>query len=57
MIDRVVAVRDLVEMRVYPSAHHSFDALGLPARYLDGVKVPVDLGAVVMALLRPLIQR
>ena len=23
--------------RSYPDAHHSFDALGLPVRYLDGV--------------------
>jgi dienelactone hydrolase len=37
VIDRVAAGRDLVEMRVYPGAHHSFDALGLPVRYLDGV--------------------
>jgi dienelactone hydrolase len=37
MIDRVVEGRDLVEMRIYEGAHHSFDALGLPVRYLDGV--------------------
>ena len=29
--------RDLIETRVYEGAHHSFDALGLPVRYLDGV--------------------
>lgn len=28
---------DKVETHVYPGAHHSFDALGLPVRYLDGV--------------------
>lgn len=37
VIDRVVKGRDLVETRVYEGAHHSFDALGLPVRYLDGV--------------------
>jgi dienelactone hydrolase len=26
-----------VETHVYPGAHHSFDALGLPVRYLAGV--------------------
>ena len=28
---------DWIESHVYPGAHHSFDALGLPVRYLDGV--------------------
>ena len=37
VIDRVTRRRDLVETRVYEGAHHSFDALGLPVRYLDGV--------------------
>jgi dienelactone hydrolase len=37
VIDRVVQGRDLVEVKVYEGAHHSFDALGLPVRYLDGV--------------------
>src|SRR5262245_17136593 len=37
VIDRVVQGRDLVETRIYDGAHHSFDALGLPVRYLDGV--------------------
>lgn len=37
VIDRVATGRDLIETRVYESAHHSFDALGLPVRYLDGV--------------------
>ncbi|NDH62128.1 MAG: hypothetical protein EBY18_10870 [Alphaproteobacteria bacterium] len=37
VIDRVTRGRDLVETRVYEGAHHSFDALGLPVRYLDGV--------------------
>jgi dienelactone hydrolase len=37
VIDRIVQGRDLVEMRIYEGAHHSFDALGLPVRYLDGV--------------------
>jgi dienelactone hydrolase len=37
VIDRVVQGRDLVETRVYDGAHHSFDALGLPVRYLSGV--------------------
>jgi len=37
VIDRVAKGRDLVETRVYEGAHHSFDALGLPVRYLDGV--------------------
>ncbi len=37
VIDRIAASRDLVETKVYEGAHHSFDALGLPVRYLDGV--------------------
>jgi dienelactone hydrolase len=37
VIDRVVQGRDLVETHIYDGAHHSFDALGLPVRYLDGV--------------------
>jgi dienelactone hydrolase len=37
VIDRVVEGRDLIEAHIYEGAHHSFDALGLPVRYLDGV--------------------
>ena len=37
VLDRVVQGRDLVEMRTYDGAHHSFDALGLPVRYLPDV--------------------
>ncbi len=37
VIGRVVQGRDLIETRIYESAHHSFDALGLPVRYLPGV--------------------
>jgi len=37
LFGRIVAGRDLLETHVYPGAHHSFDALGLPVRYLDGV--------------------
>jgi len=37
LLERVKAERDLVETHVYAGAHHSFDALGLPVRYLDGV--------------------
>ncbi|MBI2737640.1 MAG: dienelactone hydrolase family protein [Rhodospirillales bacterium] len=37
VIDRVVQGKDLVEARIYDGAHHSFDALGLPVRYLPGV--------------------
>lgn len=37
VIDRVVRDRHEIETRVYPGAHHSFDALGLPVRYLPGV--------------------
>src|SRR4051812_10328608 len=37
LLDRIGAGRELIETHVYPDAHHSFDALGLPVRYLDGV--------------------
>ncbi|MBP6766552.1 MAG: dienelactone hydrolase family protein [Reyranella sp.] len=37
VLERVVRGRELVEAKVYANAHHSFDALGLPVRYLDGV--------------------
>ncbi|MBM3650760.1 MAG: hypothetical protein FJX11_23535 [Alphaproteobacteria bacterium] len=37
VIDRVAQGRDLVETRIYEGAHHSFDALGLPVRYLPNV--------------------
>jgi dienelactone hydrolase len=37
MIDRIAQGRDLIETRIYEGAHHSFDALGLPVRYLPGV--------------------
>lgn len=37
LLERVVRGQELVETKVYPGAHHSFDALGLPVRYLDGV--------------------
>ena len=37
VIDRIVQGRDLIETHIYEGAHHSFDALGLPVRYLDGV--------------------
>ena len=37
LFDRIAVGRDLLETHVYPGAHHSFDALGLPVRYLDGV--------------------
>lgn len=36
VIDRVVKGHDLIETRIYEGAHHSFDALGLPVRYLAG---------------------
>lgn len=36
LLDRIVADRQMVELRIYPGAHHSFDALGLPVRYLEG---------------------
>jgi dienelactone hydrolase len=37
LLDRVTADRTLIETHIYPDAHHSFDALGLPVRYLEGV--------------------
>ncbi len=37
VLDRVVSGRDLVETKIYEGAHHSFDALGLPVRYLSAV--------------------
>jgi len=37
LLERVTADRQLIETHVYPDAHHSFDALGLPVRYLEGV--------------------
>lgn len=37
VIDRIALGQHLVEMKIYEGAHHSFDALGLPVRYLDGV--------------------
>jgi len=37
LLDRVKVDRTLVETHVYAGAHHSFDALGLPVRYLEGV--------------------
>lgn len=37
LIDHVANARELVETHVYAGAHHSFDALGLPVRYLEGV--------------------
>ena len=37
LLGRIKADRDVIETHVYPDAHHSFDALGLPVRYLDGV--------------------
>jgi dienelactone hydrolase len=37
LIDRVVQGREQIEARIYEGAHHSFDALGLPVRYLSGV--------------------
>lgn len=37
VMDRIAQGRDLIEVRTYEGAHHSFDALGLPVRYLDGV--------------------
>jgi dienelactone hydrolase len=37
LLERVTADRELIETHVYPGAHHSFDALGLPVRYLEGV--------------------
>ncbi len=37
VLDRVARGRELIETHVYEGAHHSFDALGLPVRYLAGV--------------------
>src|SRR4029079_16293890 len=37
LLDRIVGAWALIETHVYPDAHHSFDALGLPVRYLAGV--------------------
>jgi dienelactone hydrolase len=37
LLERVKVDRELIETHVYPGAHHSFDALGLPVRYLEGV--------------------
>lgn len=37
VLDRVVQGRDLIETHVYEGAYHSFDALGLPVRYLPDV--------------------
>lgn len=37
LLGRVGERRDWLETKVYPDAHHSFDALGLPVRYLPGV--------------------
>jgi dienelactone hydrolase len=37
LLSRIAVDRDLVETHVYANAHHSFDALGLPVRYLEGV--------------------
>jgi len=37
LLDRIKVDRQLIETHVYPDAHHSFDALGLPVRYLEGV--------------------
>ncbi len=37
VMERVVRGGDLVETKIYDGAHHSFDALGLPVRYLSGV--------------------
>jgi dienelactone hydrolase len=37
LLTHVKEGRNLIETHIYPGAHHSFDALGLPVRYLDGV--------------------
>ena len=37
VIGRILQGRNLAETRIYEGAHHSFDALGLPVRYLPGV--------------------
>ena len=34
LLSRVESGRELIETRVYPGAHHSFDAVGLAVRYL-----------------------
>ena len=34
MLKRVTRGRELIETKVYPGAHHSYDAVGLPVRYL-----------------------
>lgn len=34
LLSRVKNGRDLIETRIYPGAHHSFDAVGLSVRYL-----------------------
>lgn len=34
LLSRVKGGRGLIETRLYPGAHHSFDAVGLPVRYL-----------------------
>lgn len=34
LLSRVKSGRDLIDTRVYPGAHHSFDAVGLSVRYL-----------------------
>jgi dienelactone hydrolase len=44
LLGRVKVDRDLIETHVYPGAHHSFDALGLPVRYLEGVGNRSKLG-------------
>ena len=37
VIDRVVQGGDLIETHIYEDAYHSFDALGVPVRYIEGV--------------------
>jgi dienelactone hydrolase len=37
VLNRIVQGRDLIETHVYEGAYHSFDALGLPVRYLADV--------------------
>src|SRR3982075_3748665 len=37
VIDRVVQDREQVETHIQEGAHHTFAALGLPVRYLEGV--------------------
>ena len=36
VMERVAHGREQIETRIYEGAHHSFDALGLPVRYLAG---------------------